>query len=570
MKRNILVYILGGLTLILSSCHDLNLNPLANGSTETWYSSESEITMAVNDLYRIDFWPQDGEYQTDWSDDYTYRETLTSFESATLNGQNSNVTDLWSKCYKTIARANSVILKYQRAIDNGASETKVNQLVGEAHFFRGAAYSKLVTRFGDVPLVETDIDIDEGLSMGRTPKAQVLQLVYDDFDAAAAVLPTSYSGMQRITKGAALAYKARTALYMSDWATAATAAKAVMDLGVYQLHSSYSDLFLQSTKSSKEFIFTIPRSLEYKNCYLDAGTVRNDLIRNIGGWAATDPSWDLLASYTCTDGLPIDESPLFDSHNPFKNRDPRCTMTIVPFNTEFLGYEYDPSPSAVQVMNYSTGKMITNNDSRVNAQYASFDGLVWKKGIDKTWADNGYMVAPDMIVIRYAEMLLTYAEAKIELNQIDQSVLDAMNTVRARAYGVDKSATDKYPAFTSTNQAKLRTQLHVERRMEFAKEHMRYSDIIRWKEAGIVMSKKGYGILYPASACLEKVVKTGDWFWAVTPKIDERGLPDFSNLEATGKVQVLSQRLWDDRQYLWPIPTNEILINSNMQQNPGY
>lgn len=461
MKRNILVYILGGLTLVLSSCHDLNLNPLANGSTETWYSSASEIEMAVNDLYRIDFWPQDGEYQTDWSDDYTYRETLTSFESATLNGQNGNVTNLWAKCYKTIARANSVILKYQRAIDNGASETKVNQLVGEAHFFRGAAYSRLVTRFGDVPLVETDIDINEGLSMGRTAKAQILQLVYDDFDAAAAVLPTSCSGTQRITKGAALAYKARTALYMSDWATAATAAKAVMDLGVYQLHSSYSDLFLQSTKSSKEFVYTIPRSLEYKGCYLDAGTVRNDLIRNIGGWAATDPSWDLLASYTCTDGLPIDESPLFDSHNPFKNRDPRCSMTIVPFNTEFLGYEYDPSPAAAQVMNYSTGKMVKNNDSRINAQYASFDGLVWKKGIDKTWADNGYMVAPDMIIIRYAEMLLTYAEAKIELNQIDQSVLDAMNTVRARAYGVDKSATDKYPAFTSTNQAKLRTQLSL-------------------------------------------------------------------------------------------------------------
>jgi len=570
MKRTIIIYALGGLTLALSSCHDLNLNPLSNGSTESWYSSESEIEMAVNDLYRIAFWPQDGEYQTDWSDDYTYRETLTSFENATLNGQNGNVTNLWSICYKSIARANSVILKYQRAIDNGASAAKVNQLVGEAHFFRGAAYARLAQRFGDVPLVEDEIDIETGLTMGRTAKTQIMQLVYDDFDAAAAVLPTSYSGSQRITKGAALAFKARAALYAGDWSIAATAAKAVMDLGVYSLESSYSKIFLQDTKSSKEFIYTIPRSLEYDGYYLDAGTVRNDLIRNAGGWAATDPSWDLLAAYTCTDGLPIDESPLFDPHNPFNNRDPRCSMTIIPFGTNFIGYEYNPSPAAAQIMNYSTGKMVKNNDSRVNAQYASFNGLAWRKGIDETWTQNGFKVAPDMIIIRYAEVLMTYAEAKVELNEIDQSVLDALNTVRARAYGVNKSATDKYPAFTIQSQAKMRTQVHVERRMEFAKEHMRYSDIIRWKEAGTVMSKKAYGILYPASACLEKVVKTGDWFWPVTPQIDENGLPDFSNLEATGKVQVLSQRLWDDRQYLWPIPTTEIQINTNMVQNPGY
>ena len=110
MKRNSVMSIVGGL-ILLSSCHDLDLNPLAKGSTETWYSTETEITMAVNDLYRVTFWQQDGEYQSDWSDDYTYREALTAFENATLNGQNDNVTKLWANQYKAIARANSVILK---------------------------------------------------------------------------------------------------------------------------------------------------------------------------------------------------------------------------------------------------------------------------------------------------------------------------------------------------------------------------------------------------------------------------------------------------------------------------
>ena len=569
MKRNSVMSIVGGL-ILLSSCHDLDLNPLAKGSTETWYSTETEITMAVNDLYRVTFWQQDGEYQSDWSDDYTYREALTAFENATLNGQNDNVTKLWANQYKAIARANSVILKADRAIENGVSEETVNQLVGEARFHRGCAYSKLVSKFGDVPLVKEELDIDQGLAMGRTDKNTVLKFIYDDFDAAAAVLPATYPGMQRATKGAALSFKARIALYMADWATAAEAAKAVMDLNIYKLHTDYSDLFLVGTKKSDELIFVIPRSVEYADYYLDDGTVRNDLIRNAGGWAATDPSWDLLAAYTCDDGLPIDESPRFDSHDPFKNRDPRCCMTIVPFGENVLGYEYSPHPEAVTVMNYATGKEVTNNDSRVNAQYASFNGLVWKKGIDKTWTENGFRVAQDMIVCRYAEVLLIYAEAKIELNQIEQSVLDAMNSVRARAYGVDPSAADRYPAFKMTDQAKLRYELRVERRMEFAKEHMRYMDMMRWKQAEIVMKRKGYGIIYPASLCVEKVTSVGDWFWPFAPEIDENGLPDFTKLEQTGKIAVLTQRLWDNRQYLWPIPTNEILINGNMKQNSGY
>ena len=83
-------------------------------------------------------------------------------------------------------------------------------------------------------------------------------------------------------------------------------------------------------------------------------------------------------------------------------------------------------------MNYNTGEIVTTYDTRANAQYASFDGLVWKKGIDETWLQNGFKVDQDIIYCRYAEILLTYAEAKIELNEIDNSVLDALNEVRAQ------------------------------------------------------------------------------------------------------------------------------------------
>ena len=159
-----------------------------------------------------------------------------------------------------------------------------------------------------------------------------------------------------------------------------------------------------------------------------------------------------------------------------------------------------------------------------------------------------------------------YAEAKIELNQIDQSVLDAINSVRARAYKVDKTAVDQYPAVTTTNQKELRKTIRFERRMEFAKEGLRYMDLIRWKLATKALSgKNNYGILYPYPE-----ERLADWFWPITPEIDDDAIADFTELEKMGAATILSTRNWNDRQYLWPIPTKEILINENLKQNPGY
>lgn len=571
MKRNILAIILGGL-IIVSSCHDLDLTPLDKGSSGNWYSTQVELEMSINDLYRIIFWPVDGARQTDWSDDYTNREVLVNFENATLNSQDATVKRLWERQYKVIARANGIISNAERALQNGASKSFVERVVAEAHFHRGAAYYKLLSKFGDLPLVDSHIDVETALTMGRTDKQTVLKFAYDDFDAAAAVLPTSYTGQKRATKGAALALKARLALYMNDWTTAAQAAKTVIDLDVYKLHENYSELFLVKAINSPEPIFYIPRTIlsSDNEDYIRADWVRDQLPRNISGWGSFNPSWDLFASYVCTDGLPIDESPLFDPADPFKNRDPRLSMTIVPFGSEWLGYEYNPHPKATKVMNYTTGQMVNNQDSRAVAQYASYTGLLWKKGIDITWTQNGFLAEPDLLVIRYADVLLMYAEAKIELNDIDQSVLDAMNEVRARAYGVNKSETNRYPAFTSKNQSELRIQLRTERRMEFAKENLRYMDLIRWRYSEIVMKRKGYGMLYPTSKLISEVVDKGEWFWPYAPDIDENGLPDFSKLENAGKILPLTQRQWDDRQYLWPIPSTEIQINDNMKQNPGY
>lgn len=548
-----------------TSCTDLDLSPLSEGSSETWYSSESEITMAVNDLYRMVFWPVDID---EWTDDYTRRDLTTPITNGTINGEWGTVESSWLNSYKTISRTNTIINSMERAASS-VPEATLKKLEAEARFVRAAQYSYLISHFGDVVFFTEALDLEEAFTMSRTDKSTILNTIYEDFDFAAANLPSAYgsSQLQRATKGAAYAMKARIALFFQDWAIARDAAKACIDLGVYELAPDFLNLFLPTTKNPKELVFGLPRSVALN---VKTGN-RNFTSRNAGGWGAAEaPSWELLCSFLCTDGLPIDESPLFNPRMPFKNRDPRCTATMVEFGTPWLGFIYEPHPDSLQVLNVNTGKYQKNNDTRSNAQFASFNGLMWKKGIDLTWiSDNN--AENELIIMRYADVLLMYAEAKIELGEIDQAMIDAtINKVRARAYKVPATDKAKYPALTAGSKEAMRKAVRIERRMEFALEGRRYMDIIRWKLAEKVLNYDIYGMLDVADL-RNKVVKPGLWFFPVIPEIDDDGVAILEPMYKAGLCKQLALRDFDkNRQYLWPIPTKEILINGNLEQNPGY
>ena len=550
--------------LAATSCYDLDRNPLSEGSSENWFTTEDEFEASLKNLYQSGMWTADNE---SWTDDFVQRQILSSFANATVNGQTQEVVDYWENKYKGIGRANVVLMNLQRGLESGIPQRNVDRFGAEAYFLRAAFYSMLIEKFGDVVYVDSMVSIEDAFTMERTPKSELIPLVYADYDKAIEGLPekTDYQA-SRATKGAAMAMKARFALRMGDWKTAAEAAKACMDLNVYDLEPSFEKLFLQTTKVSKEYILAIPRSVEL-GYYYPAWEILSRLGSGNAWWC---PSWDLLATYTCTDGKPIDESPLYDKNDPFKNRDPRCSMTIVPFGSMHCGYEYNPHPTATVVKD-KNGKQVSNKDSRGVFQYASFNGLLWKKGVDESWVENGGKAEPTQIIIRYADVLLMYAEAKIEMDDIDDSVLEAINRVRSRAYSTTFDNTTAYPAVTATDRLELRKILRTERRMEFANEGLRYSDIIRWKIASKVMSKKNYGMLYPAQSIVEKLIDNGlPWFWPMTPEIDEEGIPDFTAMEKKGYIQDLSAKKWHDRQYLWPIPSKEIVINNKLTQNIGY
>lgn len=552
------------------SCSDLDLNPLSEGSSENWYSNSDEVEMAVNDLYRKVFWVDFEEYDAPdlWTDDNMARTLLSPIVSGTINGETGLVSKMWTNSYKPIARAN-VILQNLEENKAGLNEATSNRLKAYARFVRASMYSRLISYFGDVVYYDGTLTIEEAFTMGRTSKQDVLKKIYEDYDFAIANLPTSYGSGQakKGTKGAAQAMKARIALYMGDWAIARDAAKACMDLGIYDLHPNYGEIFLSKTKNTKEEIFGVPRSiaLNVAITYCARYTSRN----SAGGLGQFTPTWDLFFSYLCTDGLPIDESPLFNPREPFKNRDPRCSATIVPFQTRHLGFMYQPHPDSINVLNFNTGIYQKNNDTRTNGQFASYSGLLWKKGIDEDWSDD-LKTDPTAILMRYADVLLMYAEAKIELNEIDQSVLDAMNKVRARAYGVNFSNITAYPAITTASQIALRKTVRIERRMEFAREDLRYMDIIRWKLAEKVLTKNNYGMLDVAEL-RTKVVKPGLWFFPGTPQVDEDGAVELKPFFDSGLIKLLSLRTFNkDKQYLWPIPSSEVLINENLMQNNGY
>lgn len=602
----------GIIAMGMTACADLNLNPLSEGASENWYHDETEIEMSLNDLWRPDFFPIDG---IEWDDDLLHRDGSNEITLGTVTSQWGTVSTRWTSLYKSIARATKVIQALDNGTASGVSEEKVNQYKGEAYFMLGFAYCELATYWGDCVL-NKGMTLDEAYVAVRSPKNEVLAYAYECLDKATEYLPTSYTTQQRPTKGAALGFKARFALFHSDWNTAAEAAEECMNLGVYKLHDNYIDLF--KADSSPELMFYFKGDLNLKKGDGLFGNVYNYVIRKIGGASNRSPSLELFCSYTCTDGLPIDKSSLYNPKDPFANRDPRLAMTIQPFKTKYaadyneyeqskidgtfpekypdyimLGYEYNPSPYANKVYEVSSGQMVLNNDAKASNQHSAYNGLIIRKFVKDSWKDyrNYNNVADNCYpYLRYAEMLMTYIEAKNEMGQCTQEDLDkSINLVRERAY---RGSGITYPRVKVASQEALRKIIRMERRSEFTFEGLRYRDLLRWRIAEKSHNKSMYYLsrawsgsanwngLTGSESNLElssdfkillKNWDNGNYPIGGIPAIDEDGLPDLSPMETAGYITTFYKMSFDkNKNYLWPIPANDILVNDNLIQNEGY
>lgn len=582
--------------LMLASCVDLNLNPLSEGSSSNWFSSAEEFEMTTADFYREEFFPLMMAF---YGDDLSNRNSVPMVAAGTVTADHDNIITWWTNLYKAITRSQRVIANLQKGADLGIQQSKLDQYEGEAFFCMGFAYGYLAFHWGDVPLYKTPITLEESFSLERSPKEDVVAFSLECFDKAIEKLPVSYTGQQRATKGAALALKARIALYHGKYAEAADAAKKCMDLGIYSLEPEYEDMF--TTSFSNEWIFWFPASIQLEQYYFYYDNIKKGTTRCSGGFGQMGISYELLCAYLCTDGKPIDESPLYNPKDFFENRDPRLSKTIVPFATAYnkdvlagkynpddyayLGYEYTPDPHRYQCKQMSTGKMVTNLDSKAGNQHACYNGLMVKKFVDETWLENAMKgTATPQVYCRYGDVLLMYAEAMIEQNKCTQEVLDlTINKLRERAYAGTGLA---YPKLILGSQAKMRTELRTERFVEMALEKLRVEDLYRWKLAEVVFNRPMYWLdrawsgsaswkgdesaVSDAYKVLLKNWDEGNYPIGGIPQIDENGLADVSYMVDAGYIQVAVERHFDEKDYLWPIPAAERLVNPKLTQNPGW
>jgi hypothetical protein len=514
MKKNNISILL--CVFILLACDDgLDFVPTGEVSETIFWKQERDARLAVNAAYsQLDNTTM--VKQLDGVTDIAYRAssgpgTFHDVGAGTIDPTNSAIGSQWDRYFRGVRRANDVINNIDR-IKQGDPNV-LARLEAEARFLRAYYYTQLTSLWGDVPLIQKPLDISEHVS--RTDKETVVDFIIDELDAIISTnaLPKAYTGSDigRATHGAALALKARVALRNDRFAIARDAAKAVMDLEIYELYPDYGELFQYAGQNSSEVIF----DRQY--------TVGGDTYgafgysaASIGGSSVVEPIHNLFLKY--------DYKGPVNPDNPYENIDPRWDFTVY--------YTGQTAGNSV----YNSWPQSTTTD-RVSAnEWATDHGYNLKKWIDyDADKDNPSNGSINMILIRYADVLLMYAEAKIELNEIDQSVYDAINEIRQRP-------TVEMPIITAgKSQAELRQILRDERAVELAFEGLRLYDMNRWKigeeKAGLVQ-----GMFYQEEG-------SSEW------KIWNSGF----------------QRRFDpSRDYLWPIPQAEVEINEAIGQNPNY
>lgn len=555
MKNCIYIFLLH---ILLASCNENYLDrvPLDSPSDVTFLSNEKELDLAVTGIYNDLCYVYSGMpfqlYIETFSD-------LCSERSGAVGGEDSHhelIVGLWEHLYEGVARSNYVIANMERGKDNIAPAI-YNQRKAEARFLRALSYFYLVEFWDGVPLITEPITIAES-QLPRNTKEDVVNFILTELDECAVDLPQKNDvKLGRATKGAAWALLSRVALYNEKWNIAVNAAEKVMNLEgtEYILDPNYKDLFQYKGEYSKEKIFSVmfKRGVTTHSVYNSCGS------RNAKALTGKVPTQQLVDSYECKDGLQIDKSPLYDPLNPYKNRDPRLDYTIARPGSMFIGYQFETHGDSLKCWSYYTKPRTRVTNQEAIHAYATFTGYCFRKYVDSLdlVVDKG-KCEMDLCLIRYAEVLLNYAEAKIEAGQIDQSVLNAINKVRQRP-------SVNMPPVTTTNQDDLRYAVRRERKYELAFEGTRWFDILRWKYAEVVRAMPSLGRMkrsYPT----------------VAPILDKWGTPHYDNIPIAGdgestdfKMRLVRMCTFEvPKNYLWPIPYTELQTNSEMVQNPGY
>jgi starch-binding outer membrane protein, SusD/RagB family len=444
--------------------------------------------------------------------------------------------DIWIQNYAVIRKANLFTEKIDAVPADAATKARMK---AEALFLRAFSYAELIKCFGGVPLM-LEAGTPEDAVIPRNTYEECVNQIVKDCDAAAASLPVSYpaADLGRATKAAALAVKARILLYFASplnntgntlarWQTAAAAAKAVMAYGPppgtgdYTLYPDYYKTFIDKI-GNKEVIF----ARKFQNPSINPSDgARNKWYMSVpgvndGAWGGFSPTQNLVDAYEMKNGKVIsDGTSGYDPQNPYVNRDSRLDKSVL--------HQGSVYKAGVVIETFRGGN--TNNSNRLDSSKTGY-GLL--KMVDTSKYGAAGNADNDWIFIRYAEVLLNYAEAQNEASGPDATVYDAINQVRARS---------GQPALAGLSQTAMRDRIMNERRVEFAFEEQRFFDVRRWK----------LGSTYFKDPIRKaQITKVGNTLIYSYPKWEDRDYKEFQNV--------------------MPIPQAEIDKNKKLLQNTGY
>jgi hypothetical protein len=550
--KNIGLYFL--LAVISVGCKkNLDLKPLDKISDASFWKTPNDFQLFTNDFYNG---LQGAHNYTDNNSDIAYgagtdAATNDDYRSKS-NGSYLPQTnaDLWDNSYKYIRSANYLL---QKAGESNLG-SQIDRWVGEALFFRAYNYWNLVKTYGGVPKIDKVLDVSSPeLYTQRSSQSAIIDFILTDLDNAISKLPlqSQLTGdeLGRVTKGAALALKARAALYMGTWAkyhsagdpskyltAAIDASEKLIASGEYALYSdkgadSYKYLFILQGDDSKEVILA-------KRYYAN---------RSVHNWTRElwfnymVPTKTLADMYLATDGLPITKSSQFQGYSTltseFQKRDPRMAMTfIVPGSTIFF-------EGGIQQPTYPG----------FSGSQATHTGYMIRKFLDETLDATQFRGEYDFKEFRYAEVLLILAEALYEKNGSisDADLNRTINVIRSRV-----SMPALTNSFVTTNSLNMRDEIRRERTVELAFEGFRRDDLRRWKLAETVMPQALRGVKF-----------------AGTEYQTRYGSVSGLQLDANGFVvaEPATGRQFLAKHYLDPIPLQQVqLSKGTLTQNEGW
>ena len=578
----------------ISSCNKfLDRKPLDASSSATFLSNQAEMEQGLIGTYASAMWVIANNtpmhFAIESSTDMAIKrggnaeDLIAMGDGGPFLVNNAICISSWNQAFKLVQRANQQIV----GMENGKAKVSAvvyNRIKAEALVLRAWGYFHLMTWFGDVPYYKAMPSVDEVLKAERTPVATIVADLYKDLDEATAAFEAAGTSpvqtIGRVNKGVALGLKAKLAMLIKDFSTAATATKTLIDGNQYGLNPSYQNLFSlngQTANASREILFaqTYPNDVNEPQNWMAVIAVPRQVTNS---QSSHFPSQNLVDQFEGKDGQRIDVSTVYDPANPRLNRDNRLKWSIympgdtmvhfasktaaLPYNNLRERTVFNIYSNTRRKFNWNTGVYdnVTTNNDWIGAQAAGIQwqvsatgniggvGYVWNKYNDSTQYTFESRVG--FILMRYADILLTYAEAKTELNELDATVLSAINLVRARA---------GQPAAVSGSQTAMRTLIRRERAVEFAGEGLRLFDLRRWD----IYEKANSGPVVGIS--LDPAIP------AARPTFDANNIPSYT-ASVNQRIRFRNQtRNNSNAKYkLWPIPQAEIDNNSKIKQNLGW